>query len=70
MAALADSDEIIPKVEITGEGTAIVKCCFWSDWLGLCVEDVIIERADEKVIFIRDKSRLKELFPYDCRKRF
>lgn len=70
VAALADSDEIIPKVEITGENTALVKCCFWSDWLGLCVEDVIAERTDGKVTSSRDKSRPKELFPYDCRKRF
>lgn len=35
-----------------------------------CVEEVIVEHTDGKVTFSRDESRLKILFPYDCRIRF
>ena len=70
VASFAFSKEIIPKVEITDENTAIVKCCFWSEWHGLCVEEVIAERTDGKVTFSRDQSRLKILFPHNSSLRF
>lgn len=70
VASFVHSKDIIPKVEITGENTAIVKCCFWSEWHGLCVEEVIAERSDGKVTFSRDQSRLKILFPHNSSLRF
>lgn len=70
VAPFADSEDVIPKVEINGDNTAVVKCCFWNDWMGLCIEDVVAEYSDGKVSFDRDKSRLTTLVPYDCKIRF
>lgn len=66
----ADSEEVIPKVEITGDDTAIVKCCFWNDWRGLCREEVTAKYADGKVSFDRENERLTVLVPYDCKIRY
>lgn len=55
---------VFPSVEVTGDNTATVSCCYWNDWQGLVREEIEVTFVEGHAQFGEGKTTV--LVPYDC----